>query len=55
MREDIGLVALGTGQGIYEKIFQDLAAKYPGRAGVKIGYDNALAHKIVAGADMIPD
>ena len=52
MHEDIGLVALGTGQGIYEKIFQDLAAKYPGRAAVKIGYDNALAHKIEAGADM---
>ena len=52
MQEDVGLVALGTGQGIYEKIFQDLAAKNPARAAVKIGYDNALAHKIEAGADM---
>ena len=52
MQEDVGLVVLGTGQGIYEKIFQDLAAKNPARAAVKIGYDNALAHKIEAGADM---
>ncbi len=52
MGENVALVALGTGQGIYEKIFQDLAAKYPERAAVKIGYDNALAHKIEAGADM---
>src|SRR5277367_3221701 len=29
-----------------------MAEKYPGRVGVKIGYDNALAHKIEAGADI---
>ena len=33
-------------------MFKDLAEKYPGRVGVKIGYDNALAHKIEAGADI---
>ena len=40
------------GRPDYEKIFQDLAAKYPERVAVKIGYDNTLAHKIEAGADM---
>jgi len=29
-----------------------LAAAYPGRVGVKIAYDNTLAHKVEAGADM---
>jgi starch synthase len=52
MKENVALVALGTGQAEYEKLFQDLAEKYPGRMSVKIGYDNSLAHKIEAGADM---
>ncbi|MGA3293773.1 MAG: glycogen synthase GlgA [Candidatus Acidiferrales bacterium] len=52
MKEDLALVALGTGQPEYEKLFKQLAEKYPARVGVKIGYDNALAHKIEAGADM---
>src|ERR1019366_6003661 len=30
----------------------ELAGKYPRQVGVKIAYDNALAHKIEAGADM---
>ena len=52
MKEDISLVALGTGQPEYENLFKSLAEKYPTRVGVKIGYDNALAHKIEAGADL---
>lgn len=52
MREDIAMVALGNGLPEYEKLFQDLAEKFPARIGLKIGYDNTLAHKIEAGADM---
>ncbi len=52
MKEDFALVALGNGDAKYEKLFQDLAAKYPARVGVKIAYDNVVAHKIEAGADM---
>jgi starch synthase len=52
MKENLTLVALGTGQPDYEKLFKDMAEKYPGRVGVKIGYDNPLAHKIEAGADI---
>ena len=52
MKENLSLVALGTGQPEYEKLFKQLAEKNPGRVAVKIGYDNALAHKIEAGADM---
>src|SRR6202035_5276853 len=52
MREDLLLVVLGTGERKYEELFRALAAGYPGRVGVKIAYDNAVAHQIEAGADM---
>jgi starch synthase len=52
MKEDLVLVVLGTGDRKYEKLFGALAAAYPGRVGLKIAYDNALAHKVEAGADM---
>lgn len=34
-------------------IFRSMAAKYPQKFAVRIGYDNALAHKIEAGADFV--
>lgn len=52
MHEDLTLVVLGTGERRYEEFFRALASAYPGRAGVKIAYDDALAHQIEAGADM---
>ena len=52
MKEDLALVALGTGQPEYEKLFRGLADKYSARVAVKIGYDNALAHKVEAGSDI---
>lgn len=51
-KENVALAVLGTGEAKYEKLFTELAAKYPTRIGAKIGYDNILAHKIEAGADM---
>jgi len=52
MKEDVALVVLGTGNRKYEALFAALAEAYPGRVGLKIAYDNALAHKVEAGADM---
>lgn len=52
MHEDLVLVVLGTGERKYEKLFRALADAYPGRVGVKIAYDNTMAHQIEAGADM---
>ena len=52
MQEDVSLAILGTGEAVYENLFAALAAKFPGRVGLKIGYDDKLAHKIEAGADM---
>jgi starch synthase len=52
MKENLAIVALGTGDPAYEELFKGLAEKYSTRVGVKIGYDNALAHKIEAGSDI---
>lgn len=52
MREEASLVVLGTGERKYEELFRALANAFPGRVGVKIAYDNEIAHKIEAGADM---
>ena len=46
------LVALGTGEPEYEEFFRRMAADYPGRVAVQVGFDNGLAHRIEAGADM---
>lgn len=46
------MVALGAGQPEYEELFRSLAAEYPGRIAVRVAYDNPLAHRIEAGADL---
>jgi starch synthase len=46
------LAVLGSGESGLETAFQKLAARFPGRAGCVIGYDEALAHLIEAGADI---
>ncbi len=51
--EDIHFAVLGNGDRLYEEMFMRLARRVPEKFGIKIAYDNALAHKIVAGADMI--
>lgn len=52
LQDDLYLVALGSGEAQYEKVFLDLAAAHPGRVSVRIGYNDALAHRIEAGSDM---
>jgi starch synthase len=51
-REDMTIVVLGSGDKAYEEMFARLAKQFPNKIAVKIAYDNALAHKIEAGADM---
>ncbi len=50
--ENFQLVALGSGELKYEELFRNLASEFPDRVGVKIGYDNGLAHRIEAGSDL---
>jgi starch synthase len=52
MKEDLAVVALGTGEPKHENLFRELAQAFPGKFGVRVGFDNALAHKIEAGSDM---
>jgi len=52
MAEDVTIVALGAGDAEYEDMFRELAATYPQKVSARIAYDNALAHKIEAGADI---
>ena len=52
LRQDLFLVALGTGEPEHERVFRELARAFPRKVGVRIAYDNALAHKIEGGADM---
>ena len=52
LEEDLSLVVLGSGDAPYESMFRALARSYPGRVGVQIGYNTALAHRIEAGADI---
>jgi starch synthase len=49
---DLAVVALGTGEPYYEKFFRDFAFANAGRFSVQIRYDEAMAHKIEAGADI---
>lgn len=49
---DVAVVALGTGEPYYEKFFRDFAYANAGRFAVQIRYDDAMAHKIEAGADI---
>ncbi|HTV58054.1 MAG TPA: glycogen synthase GlgA [Verrucomicrobiae bacterium] len=52
LRENLAMVALGTGDRDYEQFFATLASKYGTRVGLKIGFDEKLAHKVEAGADL---
>jgi starch synthase len=43
---------LGSGDKEYQDLFIKLNRLYPDKFAVKVAYDNAVAHKIEAGADM---
>jgi starch synthase len=52
VREEMILVVLGSGDKSYEEMFLRLSKQFPNKIAVKVAYDNAVAHKIEAGADM---
>ncbi len=47
------LALLGTGTKDLEAMFVAAAARYPGRIGVRIAYDEPLSHLLLAGSDAI--
>ncbi len=52
MKLPLQLTLLGSGARHFEEALQDWARRYPERLSVRIGYDEELAHRIEAGADM---
>ena len=48
-----GLIVLGSGDPVLEGAVKALAAQFPGRVAVRIGYDEALSHRLFAGADAV--
>ena len=49
---DATWTVLGTGERRYQDLWRALAARHPQHVGVRIGFDEGLAHLIEAGADM---
>jgi starch synthase len=49
---ELQLVLLGTGDRKYQELFSQVPARFPGKAGVRITFDDVLAHQIEAGADL---
>lgn len=47
------LVILGTGDPALEERFQALQTRYPAQIGLRIAFDEGLAHRIEGGADML--
>lgn len=45
------LAILGSGEAWEERCFQEAASRHPGLISATIGFDEALAHEIIAGSD----
>ncbi len=50
--EDLGLVILGLGAESYHTLLTELAERYPAKVALRLDFDERLAHKIEAGADI---
>jgi starch synthase len=49
---DAKFVVPGSGEARYENLWKRLAAAHPDRIGVRIGFDEGLAHLVEGGADI---
>jgi starch synthase len=52
IQEGMQLVVLGTGDSEFERLFVDVAARYPQRVAACITFNDALARQIYAGSDL---
>lgn len=48
---NLQFVMLGSGAPVYEKAFTQLAARYPSKVAIRLGFDQGLSHRIEAGSD----
>jgi len=49
---DVGLVVLGSGEENIQQAIQKAAERHPGKVGLFIGFNEPLAHRIMAGVDI---
>lgn len=49
---DIQFVLLGSGEAQFESFFERLEVDYAGKVSVHLGFDEAFAHQLYAGADI---
>ncbi|MDM7942789.1 MAG: glycogen synthase GlgA [Hydrogenophaga sp.] len=47
------LAVLGSGDAAIEQALRDCVRRHPGQVALTVGYDEALAHGVIAGADVI--
>lgn len=52
LERDVQVALLGNGEPRFERLFQAAAERYRGRVAVEIGFNEPLAHRIEAGADL---
>ncbi|PEQ94001.1 glycogen synthase GlgA [Bacillus sp. AFS006103] len=52
IQEDIQFIVLGSGDPKYENFFNQMEQEYPDKVRVYVGFNEALAHQIYAGADL---
>jgi starch synthase len=52
LKEEVQLIILGTGDDQFEEHFRKASNAYPDKLKVHIGFDESLAHKLYAGADL---
>ena len=52
LQQDVQLVMLGSGAPKYAAFLEDARRRWPRRVASKVGFDEALAHRIEAGADL---
>ena len=50
---DVGLMVLGSGNEEIQAGLLGVSRKNPGRFSLRLGFDELLAHRIIAGADML--
>lgn len=52
IQDDVQFILLGSGDHHFENFFNQMAQEYPDKVKVYIGFNEALAHQIYAGADL---
>jgi starch synthase len=52
MQMEVGFVLQGTGEERHHFILQEISQRHPNRMGLFIGYNDALAHRIIAASDI---